>query len=541
MQQAVRFTDVPRASRLFTDYLYNNDRVVDFYHTQEENHHSLVDFAKEIGAQEYERDTVADALSIQNRRFGSSELTFEHIEMLRRPGSVAIVTGQQAGLFTGPIFTILKALSAIKLAEDLRRQGTQAVPVFWIASEDHDYEEVNHCRLVNNEGKLVTVRYDACWPEGARSVGDIKLCEEINEQIEQLLSSLPKSEFIDRIAEDLRASYHVGVGFAEAFARLMAKLFAKYGVVLLDPQDPVLKRLAARIYEPALRGSEEIAKRLVEQSSALETAGYHAQIYTSMDMVPILIYDNEQRTAITRDDSCFILKSTGQCRSLPELLSQLESNPDYFSPNVALRPVVQDWLLPTLAYIGGPSEIAYFGQLRPLYQFFGRIPPVVVPRMSLTLIQKRYSDLLQKYRLKFEDLFEGADSVMRKVVEGSLDTGTTTLFEETEDLFNSQLDKLRESLTSVDPTLAEALKGSREKILHHLQGLRSRYVNSLTKREETLARQIERLLTILYPNKNLQEREINIYYFLARYGYDFIDTIYSSIDLNANSHKLLYI
>src|SRR6185369_971025 len=133
------------------------------------------------------------------------------------------------------------------------------------------------------------------------SVGDIKLCEEIEEQIDNLFSTLPGSEFIDRLKKDLRDSYQVGVGFAEAFARLMARIFGKYGVVLLDPQDPKLKMLASRIYEPALRDSEEIARRLVEQSKALETAGYHAQVYTSPDMVPIFVYENEQRTAMVRD------------------------------------------------------------------------------------------------------------------------------------------------------------------------------------------------------------------------------------------------
>jgi bacillithiol synthase len=540
-EMSISFNEIPRSSRLFTDYVYNRDRVKDFYQTPRDDYGSLAELARKVAGQHFERDSVADALEEQNRRFGSSELTFKHIEMLRRPDTVAVVTGQQAGLFTGPLFTILKALSAIRLAEELRRQGTEAVPVFWVASEDHDYEEVNHCRIIDNEGRLVTAKYDACWPEGLRSVGDIKLCEEIEELIGQLLSTLPRSEFIEQIERDLRESYRVGVGFAEAFARLMARLFAKYGVVLLDPQSPELKRIAARVYETALSGSQEIAERLVEQSHALESAGYHAQIYTSLDMVPLFVFDNDHRTAMVREGNCFILKATGQCRSLPELIKQMEIDPGRFSPSVALRPVVQDWLLPTVAYMGGPAEIAYFGQLLPVYRYLNRIPPVVIPRMSMTIIQKRYSDLLEKYGLQFEDLFEGPEGAMRKVIERSLDTKTSEVFEETERIFNEQLDKLGESIAKLDPTLSEALKGSREKIFHHLSGLRNRFINTQAKREETVARQIERLTTILYPNKNLQEREINVYYFLARYGYDFIDRIYESVDLGAKRHKLLYI
>src|SRR5437762_2186867 len=154
-QQAIQFTEIPRTSRLFTDYLYNRDRVINFYRTPEQNHLSLIEMARDVAAQNYERDLVADALERINRRVGSQELTFKHIELLRQPETVAVVGGQQAGLFSGPLFTIYKAIHAIKLAEDLRRQGVSAVPVFWIASEDHDYEEVNHCRVVNTQGQLM--------------------------------------------------------------------------------------------------------------------------------------------------------------------------------------------------------------------------------------------------------------------------------------------------------------------------------------------------------------------------------------------------
>ncbi|MEW6733631.1 MAG: bacillithiol biosynthesis cysteine-adding enzyme BshC [Acidobacteriota bacterium] len=540
-QDSLSFTVIPRTTRLFNDYLYDHNRVIQFYRSSEHSQLPLNQFAHKITAQSFERGMVADALERQNRRFGSSSLTFQYIDLLRDPDTVAVVTGQQAGLFAGPLFTIYKALTAIKLAENLRQQGSKAVPIFWIASEDHDYQEVNHCQVVNNEGQLIKIQYESCLPAGERSVGDIKLQAEIAERITELFAILPKSEFVEQLEKDLRDAYQVGIGFAEAFARLLARLFANYGVILLDPQEPELKQLAARVYEPVLRNCEQVAEQLVKQSHTLEEAGYHAQIHTSLDMVPLFVCENNQRSAMTREGNCFILKTTSQCRSLSDLLQLMEKDPAAFSPSVAIRPAVQDWLLPTLIYVAGPAETAYFAQLRPVYQFLDRIPPSIVPRASLTVIPERFATLLEKYELKFEDLFAGSESVMRKVVEKSLDANTAAVFEETEQIFNTQLDKLRNALSGVDATLADALEGGRDKILYQVQNLRNRFVNNRTKREDTVARQIERMFNLLYPTKNLQERELNVYYFLARYGYGFIDTLYQAIEPHTTTHKLLFV
>src|SRR5262249_7679562 len=225
---ALRFTDVPQSTRLFTDFLYDYQKVSRFYPNFARGDNSFADRAKQVGAGKFDRERVASALEQINRRAGSPDLTFEHIDMLRRPGSVAIVTGQQAGLFTGPLYTIHKALTVIKLAACLRDEGVEAVPVFWIASEDHDYQEVNHCRVVDREGQLKNVQYDACGHRDDEPVGRVKLCDGINQTIEEFVAELAPSEFTPALERDLRESYAESVGFAEAFARLMAQLFSSY-------------------------------------------------------------------------------------------------------------------------------------------------------------------------------------------------------------------------------------------------------------------------------------------------------------------------
>jgi bacillithiol synthase len=542
MQQSIRFSEIPKTSSLFRDFLYDFQKVAPFFAPASRSADELLERAKRVAAQSFDRHAVADVLLEQNRDAGCGDETAKNIELLRQPDSVAVVAGQQAGLFTGPLYTIYKALTAIKLASELRSRGVKAVPIFWIASEDHDFEEVNHCRLVNRDGQLITVSYTACSPKEGRPVGTVKLCDEIVEDLNELIAALPESEFLTRLAADLRESYQPGTGFADAFGKLMMRFFGKYGVVLINPLDDRLKHVAGKIYEPALSRAPEFASTLVAQSDSLVKAGYHAQVHVSPEGVPLFIMDEGRRTAMTRrDDGNFQLKGKQKTFPVSELLETVRRCPSCFSPNVTLRPIVQDYLLPTVAYIGGPAEVAYFAQLRPVYQMLDRIEPLIVARASMTLIEQRYAKILAKNGLEFSDLFAGHQEAMAKIVEKSIDATTAAVFDEAFSVINEQLDKLSRSLASADRSLADALKGGREKITYQLSHLRSTFAKNRGVRDEATAKQIERLFTVLYPNKNLQEREINVSYFLARYGYQLIDRLYDEVDVSAGNHKLVYL
>jgi bacillithiol synthase len=538
----IKFSEIPKTTKLYKDFLYDFNRVSQFYQPEGLDIASLVPRAAKVTAQTFSRNAVADVLADQNHKAGASEATFANIERLRQTDSVVVITGQQAGLFTGPLYTIFKALTAIKLAEHLRTQGVNAVPMFWIAAEDHDFQEVNHTRLVNREGQLVTITYTACSPKEGKPVGHVKLAEGINENIDQLIATLPESEFVPRLAEDLRDSYAPGAGFADAFGKMMMKLLGQFGVVLINPLDDRLKHISGEIYSRAMGNLPEFADRLVTASTLLESAGYHAQVYTNSDAVPLFMLDEGRRTAmVRRDDGRFHLKGIEKSFPADELLSTVLRCPNCFSPNVTLRPIVQDFLLPTVAYIGGPAEIAYFAQLRPNYSLLNRVEPVVLPRATFTLIEKRHAKTMSKYGIEFNDLFEGQEAVLKKVVERSQDNDTTRVFDETEKVFEEQLEKLRASLVAVDPTLGDALKGGREKVMYQFSNLRTRFVHNRSKRDETTGQQIERLFAVLYPNKGLQEREINFSYFLARYGYNLVERLYGEVEIGNHDHKLVYL
>ncbi len=536
----IRFSEIPKTSRLFQDFLYDFPRVENFYEAGGRDWDALLARSARVAAQDYNRDAVADVLLEQNRAAGAGAATFSNIERLREKDSVVIITGQQAGLFTGPLYTIFKALTAIKLANELRARGVNAVPVFWIAAEDHDFAEVNHTRLVNREGQFVTITYTGCSPAEGKPVGTVRLGEAINENLNELLAALPESEFLPALEADLRASYQTGIGFADAFAKLMMRFFGKFGVVLINPLDDRFKHIAGALYSEAMSRAPEFATALVKQSAALEAAGYHAQVYTSPESVPLFMMDEGRRTALVQRDGHFYLKGSEKSFQRDELLATVHRCPNCFSPNVTLRPIVQDFLLPTAVYIGGPAEIAYFAQLRAGYQLLGRVEPLVLSRASFTLIEKRHAKTLSKNGLTFSDLFAGVNEVMTKIGEQGADKETAAAFDETEQLIEAQVEKLRTALEKADPPLAAALKGGKANILSNIHRLRATYIKNLSQRDEATRHQIERAFAVLYPNKGLQEREINAAYFLARYGYELIDRIYEEVKLEELGHQLLY-
>ncbi|HKF54963.1 MAG TPA: bacillithiol biosynthesis cysteine-adding enzyme BshC, partial [Blastocatellia bacterium] len=299
--------------------------------------------------------------------------------------------------------------------------------------------------------------------------------------------------------------------------------------------------IAAPIYVQAIEKSGEIARALTSRSAELVDAGYHAQVHVSDDMVPLFIMDQGRRVALTSRDNRFFVKGSDRSFSRDELIELARNCSSCFSPNVTLRPVVQDFLLPTAAYIGGPAEIAYFAQIRAVYETLGRPLPCVLPRASMTVIEARHQKTLNKYSLNLADFFDGLHNAISKVVEKSLDRETSAIFEQTESSLNSQLDRLEQALRRTDGTLVASVRLAREKILHQIDHLKTRFVHSSARRDEAAYRQVERACTTLLPEKNLQERVLNVYYFLARYGPGLIDELYEATEIGFSNHKLVYI
>jgi bacillithiol synthase len=542
--ETLSFERIPQQSRLFLDYLRDPVALRRFYPSAVRFHHELAARAPEVlAAHRTDRQQLCDALEAMNRSWGASDETLANIAHLRQSDCLAVVSGQQAGLFTGPLYTIYKALSAVKLAGCLTQRGTPAVPVFWIATEDHDFPEVATAEFIGCDCRLASVSVQSEMHAEGSPVGSVHLDASINETTKRLLDVLPTTEFIPEVEKLLRETWAEGRGYGEAFARMMTRLTGRYGLILLDPLDAKLKQLAAPLYAEAVERAPEIATALVTRSRELEEAGYHAQVATSENVFPLFLHTADgARHAVTRaaDDS-YKVKDSREEFTAEELTELARREPQRFSPNVTLRAVVQDYLLPTVAYFGGAAEIAYFAQTAEVYRILNRPATPILPRASMTIVERRTWRTLERYGLGLPDLFDGLDAILARVVEEHLGSETAQTFNRTEESINRELDGLQEQLRNIDPTLSEALETGRRKINYQLEGLRTRFHRAQMSRDRAAHRQLERAFAALYPHKTLQERHINITSLLARHGFYITNWIYDAINLGSSDHQIVYL
>ena len=540
------FARVPGQSRLFLDYLRDPTALRKYYPSAVRYHHELAARAPEVlSAHRTDRGALCDALAEMNAAWGAGEKTLANVERLRSPSCVAAVSGQQVGLFTGPLYTIYKALSAVKLAGCLTQRGTEAVPVFWMATEDHDWEEVRSAEFIACDGRLASAGVpDEMHAEGT-PVGAVVTDVKITEAVKRLLDLLPTTEFTDPLARVVRDAYAPGRTFAESFARMMTALTRSYGLVLLDPLHPELKGLAAPLYSEAARRAPELASALEARSLELERDGYHAQVHTSSDAFPLFLHTADgRRAALARGaDGRYRAKgaSDGAGHTSDELAEWAAREPERFSPNVTLRAVVQDYLLPTIAYYGGAAEIAYFAQTAEAYRLLSRPATPILHRASLTVVERRTGRALERYNLHLTDFFAGHDHVVARVVEEHLGADQARAFDRAGESINSALADLGENLRRFDPTLADALSHGSQKIGHQLGGLRSRFHRAQMARDRAAHRQLERAAVALFPEKSLQERHLNVTSLLARHGLYFMDWIFNAVDIGSVDHQIVYL
>ena len=542
--ETLSFDKIPQQTRLFLDYLRDPITLRGFYPEAVRFHYEVPNRRDRVLANyKTDRAAVCDALERMNRGWKASERTLANVNLMRDADCVAVVSGQQAGLFGGPLYTIYKALSAVKLAECMTQRGVKAVPVFWIATEDHDFAEVATAGFINRDCDLGRVAVPLEIHREDMPVGRVTLNKSIQETIQNLIGALPQTEFSDDLEKLLHEAYEPGRKYGDAFACVMTALTSQHGLILLDPLDSQLKKLAAPLYSDAARRAHEIAVAIEKRSQELVAAGYHAQVNPSENSFPLFLHDEAgARHALARTASGkYQTKADGDEHSAEEFADWALREPERFSPNVTLRAVVQDYLLPTIAYYGGAAEIAYFAQTAEVYRVLGRPATPILHRASMTMVEKHTWRSLDRYGVSLVDFFAGFDHVVARVVEQYLGKETSATFEHTTRTFNDELDRLQEELRRVDSTLAEALEKGRRKINYQIDGLRSRFNRAQVARDEAVHRQLQHAFDLLYPEKTLQERRINTISMIARHGRYVIDWIYDAIDIGSMDHQVVYL
>ena len=440
------------------------------------------------------------------------------------------------------MFAIYKALTAVKLAEEATAAGVDAVPVFWLATSDHDLAEVNHVSLPGPDGILRTLTTPSRGVAGA-PVSDVRLGDEILPVVEEAASLLGDSE----ATQFLRETYRPGETMGTAFARFCARLFSPWGVILLDASDAELHRVAAPIYQAAVERAEELDAALLSRGQALESAGYHQQVKVTSSSVLLFAMREGARTAIHRRVSGpskaaeFVIGSEPGAEKLScaELLDRITATPENFSPNVLLRPVVQDYLLPTLAYTGGAAEAAYFAQVGAVYEnLLGHVTPIV-PRFSATLVEPKVQRWLRQYDIAVPDAFQGLEALRQKLASRTLPAGLQEAFDRANKSVEESFAGLKEALVKLDPTLADASQTGASKVRYQLDRLRERAMAAELRRSEVVSRHAEALSQALYPKNALQERGVAGIYFVARHGTELLRSLHDTLRADCHDHQIL--
>src|SRR5215472_3226978 len=509
--RALEFSQLPHQPKLFLAYVEKFEKVKGFY-AHPPTMEAVTKANRKLDYPEERRREVAAILGKQNAELGASAETNANIERLVN-GAVAVASGQQVGLFGGPAYAIYKALTAIQIAEELTRGGLDAVPVFWMATEDHDLEEVRHTSWFD-AGKLI--RYEL--PDGneaGKPVGRIPLGPDAERMAREA------AELLQRDGSDLRGQYLVKSYKAEetygsAFGRLFARLFAQHGLILMDPLDTGLHKVAAPLYQHALAERDALNEMLLQREKDLDRAGFNAQVKVTSKSTLLFRFESGVRQGVTAGSDRFHVEEKSWPRE--ELTHLTHVEPENFSPNALFRPVVQDYLLPTVAFIAGPAELSYIAQSEVIYQhLLGRMP-VILPRAGFTIVDAKANKLLERYGLTVEEVWAGPQELRRKIEGASLPRSLAKDFDRGQKQIAEILDGLGGQIEKLDATLAGTVERTRKGIEFHLEQLRQKAGRALDQRLGVIASHEQHLELLLNPHKGLQERELCLLPFLARWG-----------------------
>ena len=528
--QCLSFGNIPETSKLFLDFLYAFPKLRRYYGYPPFAASDLL--KSEPPAQSSERRSlVAAILTEQNRRWGAAGKTLSNIELLRQ-GAGAVVTGQQVALFGGPAYTFYKALTAINLAQRAMEAGTTCVPIFWMATEDHDLAEVNHVFFPAVDGRLHRLATDARGVED-QPVGSIALGQDVGPHVQWIKDNFGTGE----ICSWLEECYQPGSTFANAFAKLLTRAFGESGLIIVDPSDAGFHKLSAPLYCQVISQSQSINGQLLDRNTELESAGYHAQVKVTESTSFLFMIEDGARLPIHRRNGGFA--AGNQTFSPDQLQQQIADAPERFSANALLRPVIQDYLFPTLAYIGGSAEIAYFAQSEVLYQqLLGRTTPIL-PRFSATLIEPRIAQWLEKYYLPPKEVMRSETELQVELARSVLPRDLQQQFEAAKAGLTSLVGPLKESLRKLDSTVAEAAEVASRKMHYQLEQLGGRAAHAEIRRNQEISRHASALISALYPQHGLQERTIPWAYFLAKYGGGLKQDLIANIGPECPDHQLI--
>ncbi len=536
---AVDVRRFPWIRRLAADYAYDFAMVAPFFAGNPSEPAAWAEAISRTQGHTRRRDDVARLIGEQQQRRNAPPAAREAAQRLADPRTVAVVTGQQAGLFGGPLFTLLKALTALKLAQKVAREhGVPAVAIFWIDAEDHDWDEVRSCTVFDEALTARSASLPPRPPGDPAPVASVRLDHHITAALDQLETLLPATEFRDGVLEGLRSAYAEGRGMADAFGRWMETVLGPRGLVVYDASDPATKPLVSSVFVTELSQPGETARLAAVSGADLVSRGYHSQVHSHEDAAALFHIESGRRS-IRHQNGRLVVGDD----SFPQaaLVQQAAERPASFSPNVLLRPIVQDTLFPTVCYVAGPNELAYLGQLRSVYDRFGVPMPLMYPRASATLLDSAAVRFLSKYGLPIEALQRQDESALNQLLEAQIPASVEASFDAASDAVAASMQALIAAMPALDPTLQGAAQSTLSRMQHDLHTLHNKMIQAAKRRDETLRRQYIRTRALAFPDGHAQERTIGFVAFLNQYGPALVDRLDQELPLDLGHHWIVAI
>ena len=529
---------LPGTSALFRDYAEGGAAVaaqMRRWYPQEPFGMEWAKHAPERGVEH--RAKLAAALAAQAAGFGAGEAALANIEKLRN-GAAAVVTGQQVALFGGPLLTLLKAATAIRKAQDATKaSGREHVPVFWLASEDHDLEEVDQVALLSKnavEHLTLGLKAEKPLPVGALRVGDS--ANAVLEQESELLAWAP-------VCELLREFYAPGATLAGAFGRLLTKIFAAQGLVVMDVSSREFHALGADVLRAAVERADELEAALLKRSKELEAAGYHAQVLVAPGHSLLFLIDAETGARVPLRRLGEAWKAGAREYSTAELLEILVDEPQRLSPNALLRAVFQDSILPTAAYVGGPAEIAYFAQSAVVYEkLLGRVTPVL-PRLSATLIEPAIAQTMAAHEVSVAQVFQAktADELALRLGARAMPIEGKRKIAAAGNAMDTELTALTEYMSALSADLGRSAEVSASKMRYQMNRLRRMAAQFELQKEASLKKHATAIMLNVFPEAHLQERLLAGVWFLGRYGAALPELLVEHAGQECPGHRVIYL
>jgi len=536
---AIDIRSFPWIRRLASDYAFEFSKVAPFYAGDPATPAAWADTIKRSQSFARQPAETARVIAAQQAIRNAPAKSRESAARLADPATCVVITGQQAGLFGGPLFTLLKAITTMKLAAQVEREHrVPVVPVFWIDAEDHDWPEVSGCTVLDSELAPATVRLADLPGAGSLPIARLNLTDAITAALDQLNTALPDTEFKSDIMAGLRAAYAPGRSMATAFGMWMEQVLGPRGLVVYDSSDPAAKALARDVFVKELSQPGQTARIAAKAGDALVAKGYHAQAKLA-DGTVCVFHLNAERAAIKIEGQNAEIAE----RSVPldQLKKEALTQPDHFSPNVLLRPLVQDTVFPTICYVAGPNELAYLGQLKEIYAHFGIPMPLMYQRGTATLADSATLRFLSKYDLPITALRAQDESALNQLLESQLPPTVEQSLTSVSSMMAERMNAVAAAVPQIDPTLEGAVKSTLGKMQHEVHSLHNKVIQAAKRRDETLRRQFQRAQALTFPQGHPQEREVGFVWFLNRYGPALVDRLIDELPLAMGHHWVLAI